>query len=131
MYLLLHHAELSPSNRGGAGLAVHALCVAYYDARRTTFLHCRWDLLVAYTGRIVGMWYINLIDSVCVRALVIPRDSGWEVITAWGCIASVAVSPSPHPFSLPLEAILPSPTNKSHLHVNPAVTLFREPGALW
>lgn len=54
---------------------------------------------------------------------VTPR-SGRDVMRAWGCIGICG--------GLPLSPDrLPSLTNKSHLHVNRAVTLFRAPGALW
>lgn len=56
----LSHAELSPSSRGprgrgGAGLVVHALCPAHYDARRSPPPVCcvDWQLILGA----VGVWH--------------------------------------------------------------------------
>lgn len=78
----------------------------------------RWLIL-----DIVGVCYTYLIKTTCLafttRYYPSPPRSGRDVMKGVGlhCVRG----------GLPRHN-LPSPTNKSHLHVNRAVTLFRAPG---
>ena len=124
-------AEPVDSEVGGAGRGCCSCVVRLITTPTVEFSCVLHRLVVAYTGH---RRYCGTLISILSRPSVwpwlsVPPRSEWDVTREE---RGVALHLWRSPVSLfSLKASLPSPTNKSHLHVNPAVTLFRAPGALW